>query len=202
MSSKPHTHGTGSAFYSLDSDLLPALTAADISWASCARVINQRWICHGRKGPCHPLQRNSYSHSGAEAILGWLHNYHMLVLNPALSATVLGLNTGSSLVTSAPLCWPWISLLQWSSPLVIWTHQSIAALCSWVLLPHQGLPWDLGAKKKNPQAAEDSGWENLLLEIPSWHSLLISFCSLRNLESCPEKLVLDSAGFHSWLSVK
>lgn len=123
----------------------------------------------------------------------------MLVLNPALFATILELNPVPSLVTSAALCWSWISLLQWSSTLMIWTHQSIA--CSWVLFPCQGLSWDLGVGKK-PLATKDSGWENLLLEIPSWHSLLISFCSLRNLESCPEKLVLDSAGFRSWLSVK
>lgn len=129
----------------------------------------------------------------------------VLVLNPALFARILGLNPVSSCVTSAPLCWPWISLLQWSSPLVIWTHPSIASLCSWVLLPSvitMGFRRKENKQKKTPQATEDSGWQNLLLEIPSWHSLLISFCSLRNLESCPEELVLDSAGFHSWSSVK
>lgn len=36
----------------------------------------------------------------------------MLVLNPALFATSLGLNPVSPVETSASLCWPWISLLQ------------------------------------------------------------------------------------------
>lgn len=34
---KPHTHGTDSASYSVGPDLLPALTAAETSWASFAQ---------------------------------------------------------------------------------------------------------------------------------------------------------------------
>lgn len=94
--SKPHAHGSG---------LLLILTAADISWASCAQVINQGWVCYGRElvtisklahAPCQVLKEYS---------CGCTITTSMLVLNPALFATILELSRVSSLVTSAPLCW-------------------------------------------------------------------------------------------------
>lgn len=91
--SKPHTHG---------SDLLPALPAADTSWASCAQMINQGWVCHGRKRAYHPLQISSCSQSGAEAILLWLHNYH---IHAGIESSALCHNPGTeSCFFSCDIC--------------------------------------------------------------------------------------------------
>lgn len=114
-----------------------------------------RWQTKGgfATGGREHVTPSKWARTPPEAILMWQHNYH---IHAGVESSTLCHNSGiesqdsifvSSLVTSAPLCQPWISLFQWSSPLVIWTHQSIATLCSWVLLPCQGLPWDLGVKK-------------------------------------------------------
>lgn len=205
--SKPHTRGTGSAFYPLGSDLLPALIAADISWASCTQVINQGWICHGRRGARYPLQISSFCQSGAEAILMWLHNYYV---HAGVESRTLCHNPGTkSCFFSHVFCSSVLASNFTVAVMVAPCCLDTSIHCHPVLLsvaPLSGITMGFREQKKKQknqtQTTEDSGWENLLLEIPSWHSLLISFCSLRNLESCPEKLVLDSAGFHSWLSVK
>lgn len=104
-------------------------------------VINQGWICHGRKGACDSPQNEfllpdkywSNIHVSAQLqypYWSWIQPslllcFYVLWFNPTYAI--------SSLVTSAQLGWPCISIFWWSSPSVIWRHQPIPTLHSWVL---------------------------------------------------------------------
>lgn len=104
-------------------------------------VINQVWICHGRKGACDSSQNEFllpdkyWSNTHVSAQLPYPY-WSWIQPSLLLCFYVLGFNNTyaiSSLVTSAPLGWPCISIFWWSSPSMISRYQPIPTLHSWVL---------------------------------------------------------------------